>query len=418
MSLMRTIDGGTAGRAGLLAVGGLLAVAGIAAAQTPLRMEIRQGPGLSSNFFTQVLAGYNDNLFLDSAAGLGTLTQHLVPHFDLDLRRPGFNVNLDYTGDFRFYDRGGDRLKHDLHYTRSALNWDWHRNFRLIVDGDLSDQPIDLSKGGGISSQALYLGRHFRPPAVNSTLILDYGVQQKMELDFGRRVTLELGYRLDRTQAAGGRGRNAVSHGPDLDLLFTLNKQLDLGVSGFGGFTDYEGDYLRRNGRVLFETIYAITPMARLQLGVGVQRMWVRDSGNQLTKQHLAVDSALEIMRGARTRFSLDYGRRFISDVFATVFMVDELGVGISHLFTRRLTMDTAVFARKLELMDTRFTRQEEQIRDWMLGIEWEAEFAVTPAISPMFSAGYVLNRGRFSANDFQNLRLSTGFSYHFFSLN
>ena len=88
--------------------------------------------------------------------------QHVMPHFDINYLQPSTALNLDYSGDYNLYSQGGDRLKNFLHYSRGLLSWNWSRNFRLQLNGDVSDQPIDLSKGGGVVSQALYLGRNFK----------------------------------------------------------------------------------------------------------------------------------------------------------------------------------------------------------------------------------------------------------------
>ena len=112
--------------------------------------------GLKSTFLIGALSGYNNNLFLDTTNQKAVYVQRIVPHFDLDYKFDRFAVNLDYTGDYSFYSKGGERLENLLQYSRMSAGWGWHRDFTLQVFSDASDHPIDLTRYQVINC---YMGR-------------------------------------------------------------------------------------------------------------------------------------------------------------------------------------------------------------------------------------------------------------------
>ena len=198
--------------------------------------------GISSNLLIGLLSGYNNNLFLDTTDQKRVYLQHVVPHFDLDYRATKFTVNLDYTGDYRWYTEGGERLKNLMHYSRMNASWMWHRDLTLQLSGDISDRAIDLSKGGGIISSALSLGKYFRPPAVNSVLVNILGARQWYSRQINNRTYLEGGYSVTDLKTRGKIGRDVFYHGPSLDILFIWNKRLETALRGTLTRQDYEGD--------------------------------------------------------------------------------------------------------------------------------------------------------------------------------
>lgn len=370
--------------------------------------------GVTSNLLIGFLGGYNDNLFLDTTDQKKVYVQHVMPHFDLDYRTAKFTVNLDYTGDYRWYSEGGERLKNLMHFSRMNASWRWHRDFTLQLSADVSDRAIDLSKGGGIISTALRLGEYFRPPAVNSVLVNVIGARQWYSRQINSRTYLEAGYSVTDLKTRGKIGRDVFYHGPSVDILYTVNKRLDTSLRYSLTRQDYEGDIHRDIDLLFMETSYSITPRISLLASIGIERLEFKQAeGEASQKSNLYLDINLAFEKIPRTSVSLDYKRRFYSDINARVFKIDEIGLRLSHDLSQRLMLSSGLFSRSLSLVET-----DLDLRDWIMGVEWQARYKMKKDIQPVISINYVFNRGKVKINDFDNLRITTGFRYYFFSLN
>ena len=373
--------------------------------------------GISSNFLVGLLSSYNDNLFLDSTDQKQVYEQHVVPHFDLDYRNTKLSINLDYTGDYSYYSTGGDRLKNMLHFSRGGLNWRWHRDMTLGVSLNVSDRPIDLTKGGGVLTQALRVGE-FRPPAVNSVLTSTVGVRQSYSRKLNGRTSIELGYNAQRLTTRGNVGRDVNQHGPALDLLYNFNKRMDLALSSSYSSQRYEGGIERATGRVSIQTDYEITPRLELSAGLGMEKLsYTRAEEGKANRSNLYYDFRLLFNKIPRTTLDLDYRRRVLADISASIWQIDEVGLHASHNLTRRLTLSSGVFSRQLDLIETELDTGRI-VSDWMSGVDFQAQYRISRDIQPVLKVDYVFNRGKITENDFSNLRISTGFRYYFFSLN
>ena len=371
--------------------------------------------GLKSTFLIGALSGYNNNLFLDTTNQKAVYVQRIVPHFDLDYKFDRFAVNLDYTGDYSFYSKGGERLENLLQYSRMSAGWGWHRDFTLQVFSDASDHPIDLSKGGGISSSYLRLGDSFQPPAVNSVFITAYGANQLYSRQINSRAYLEMSYSVTNLDAKNKKyARDVFYHGPSGQMLYTWNKRVDTALKGSLTMQDYKEGFRREIGQYIIETTYSITPRLNLQAGLGIERLNIRNSNKvAFRKSNLFLDANLGFEKIPRTKIKIDYKKRFFSDIQARVFRVEELGVNLSHDLSRRLVLSYAMFSRNLTLLQT-----DLDIKDWIMGLEWQVRYTITKDIQPVVNIDYVINRGKVKINDFDNLRVTTGFRYYFFSLN
>ena len=394
----------------------LILIAAARSTAMPLLVPQPAERGISSNLMVGTLSTFTDNVFLDTTNRRAALSQHIVPHFDFDYRSARLNLNLDYTGDYSFYTSGGERLKNTLHYSRLGGTWNWQRYFSLQFYGDLSERPIDLTKGGGIISQALVVGSHFRPPAVNSVLTRTLGTAQRFSRKLNGQTVLEADYSATSIDYASNWGRDMVMHGPNARLLHSWSKRLDTAVRSSWTFQRYEGDIRRENTMAVLENSYSLSSRISMVLGLGAEKLRIENPGEALVERtSLFADLALNFEKLPRTRLTLDYGRRSMSDISARVFKVDELGLSASHDLGRRLTTSLAFFSRWLELVAT---ESEPGIKDWIGGVEWQIEYAVSKDIRPVVSVEYVKNGGQVKLNDFDNLRVSTGFRYYFFSLN
>lgn len=397
----------------LVAFGGILIVfsSSFAAIRNPATGE----RGITSNLLVGILSGYNDNLFLDTTDQKKVYVQHVVPHFDLDYRAARFAVNLDYTGDYSWYSEGGERLKNLMHFSRMNASWRWHRDFTLQLSADVSDRAIDLSKGGGVISSALRLGEYFRPPAVNSVLVNILGAGQSYSRQINSRTYLGAAYSVSDMKTRGRIGRDVFYHGPSLDILFTWNKRIETALRSSLTYQDYEGDIKRDISRVFLETGYSITPKLSLLAGVGMERLELHrvEEGEAFKKTNLYLDIDLAFEKIPRTSVSIDYKRRILADIRARLFRIDEIGLRLSHDLSKRLTLSSGVLSRNLSLLET-----DSDIGDWIMGVEWQARYKVTKDIQPVINLNYIFNRGKVKINDFDNLRITTGFRYYFFSLN
>jgi len=396
----------------LVCCGGILIV--FSSNYAALRNPAGGDRGITSNFLIGLLSGYNNNLFLDTTDQKRVYVQHVMPHFDLDYRATRFALNLDYTGDYCWYSEGGERLKNLMHYSRMNASWRWHRDFTLQLSGDVSDRAIDLSKGGGIISSALRLGEYFRPPAVNSVLVNILEARQWYSRQINSRTFLEAGYSVTNLKTRGRIGLNAFYHGPSAEVLYTINKRLDTALRYSFTRYDYEGDIKRDIGRVFLETSYNITPRLSLLAGIGLENLVLQRAGEEKFKRsNLYLDIDLAFEKIPRTSIYLDYKRRVLADILARLFQIDEIGLRLSHDLSRRLTLSTGVLSRKLSLLET-----DLDIKDWIMGLEWQAQYKMSKDIQPVVNVNYVFNRGKVDINDFDNLRITTGFRYYFFSLN
>jgi hypothetical protein len=371
--------------------------------------------GVSSNFYVGMLMGYNDNLFLDSTNALGVSSQHVVPHFDLDYRVRKLNVNLDYTGDYNWYSAGGDRIKNCLHYTRLATSWNWHRDLSLQLFGDLSERPIDLTKGGGVLTSALSVGDFFRPPAVNSVLTRTVGLGQRYFRRLNSRTQLEASYSATNMQTGRRYGRDVFQQGPSARLLYTWNKRLDLALRFSLNNQDYEGGIRRRTSSLVLEGNYSLTPRMSFFGAAGLDALKLQNSGlsRDADRSSAYLEAGVNFEKIPRTGLALSFNRRLLSDINANLFSLTEVAIRANHDLSRRIELSGALYSRSLSLLQS-----ELRLRDYIMGSEFQVTYRVSRDIQPMLNINYVVNAGAFKPNDFANFRLNTGLRYYFFALN
>ncbi|MCE5272954.1 hypothetical protein LLH00_16880 [bacterium] len=383
--------------------------------QAAFQVPAAKTAGISSNFYVGTLLGYNDNLFLDSTDTQAVFSQHLVPHFDLDYRTRRLSVNLDYTGDYSWYSAGGDRTKNALHYTRLGSDWNWHRDLSLQFFGDLSERPIDLTKGGGVLTSALNVGGFFRPPAINSVLTRTVGLGQHYFRRLNSRLQLEASYGASDMQTDRKYGRDVFQHGASGKLLYTWSKRLDLALRFAVQNQNYEGGIRRRNSSLVLEADYAITPRTSLFGAAGVEDLKLRNPGPGLRAGNARayLEAGVSFDRIPRTSLALSVSRRLLSDISANLYTLTEVAVRANHELSRRVELSGALYSRSLSL-----DQVEQRLNDYILGSELQITYRISRDLQPMVNLNYVVNAGEFRPNDFANFRLNTGLRYYFFALN